>query len=160
MQDALHSVDLADTAAYYSRSPASGFWILEYNGRFVGLIAVDASTDSASGDIPLSSDDQKSKLTAKGTSSLATIRHFYVEEPYRSTLVQDDLLKCALKFAFQEKKVQRVKALDAELTSYLGKSLRRQGFSGGSLVETVGVFGWSVHERVLDRKTYEKNQQA
>lgn len=163
MEDALHSVDLADTAAYYSRSPASGFWILDYNERFVGLIAVDASIDSASGDIPLSSSEKDKKdprLSTKGTSSLANIRHFYVEEPYRTASVQDDLLECALKYAFQEKEVERVKALDAELTPYLGKSLRRHGFSSRNLVQTVGVFGWSIRETVLDRKTWKKRQEA
>ena len=161
MQNALHSVDLADSEAYYSRSPASGLWILEYNERFVGLIAVDASSDSASTDIPFSPNDKdKKKLSSKGTSSLATIRHFYVEEPYRTTLVQDDLLKCALKYAFQEKTVERVRAMNAELTPYIGKSLQRHEFSNKSLVETVGVFGWGVWEAALDRETWQKAQKA
>lgn len=51
---------------HYSLSPASGFWIVEYGDKFVGLIAIDASTE----------DDSTKRPEAKTT---ATIRHFYVQ---------------------------------------------------------------------------------
>ena len=52
----LRRPDLADIGKYYSlRSPASGFFILEYGDKFVGFIAVDASIDSTSEETSIAS---------------------------------------------------------------------------------------------------------
>ncbi|CAL1695934.1 unnamed protein product [Somion occarium] len=167
MNDALRRPDLVDTAIYYARSPASGFWILEFNDRFVGLIAVDASLDSTSDEVVVGSDkpaEENAKpaksYSTKGTSNVATIRHFYVEEPYRTASVQDDLLEHAIKHAFAEKEVERIRAVNESLVPYIGEALHRQGFVSASVLETVGVLNWHVHESVLERKVWESKQKA
>ena len=100
----LRRPDIADIPGYYfERSPSSGFWLLQFKDKFVGLIAVDASLDSTHDETVLTgikSNQDLKNLKKKGTAKVATIRHFYVHEAYRSTNVQDDLIQFALDRAF------------------------------------------------------------
>ncbi|OBZ79341.1 hypothetical protein A0H81_00752 [Grifola frondosa] len=148
----LRRPDLADIVAYYSRSPASGFWLLEYGTRFVGLIAIDASTDSLSEETVAA----KGRVnTSQGTNTDATIRHFYVEEAYRKTFIQNDLLAHAIAHAFSnDAAVQRIRAAESPLQRYIGDALREQGFQLEKKTERIGALRWQNSIRVLDRKRW------
>jgi hypothetical protein len=137
---------------HYSRSPASGFWIIDYEDKFVGLIAIDASVEEDS-----SSKSKKSKAT---TSETATIRHFYVQEPYPTSGVQDDLLSHAVTHCFNLKSaiVQQINAPDSPLVPYVRKSLKEAGFILEKNTETVGVFGWKLGMRTLQRDAWERRR--
>ncbi|KAI8995581.1 hypothetical protein BD414DRAFT_435611 [Trametes punicea] len=155
----LHRLDLVDIPAYYSRSPSSGFWILEYGDRFVGMIALDASLDAESDQTvdsgSLKKDRSGQVKMTKGTSKVATIRHFYVEEPYRRAGMQDDLLEHALKHAFtSDTRLESVRAADSPLRSYIGDSLRKHGFRLEKKAESVGALRWQNSIQILDRKRW------
>ncbi|KAI0932261.1 hypothetical protein AcV7_000586 [Taiwanofungus camphoratus] len=162
-QDILHRLDLVDISSYYSRSPSSGFWILEYGDKFIGLIALDASLDSLSNESVTSSvaDSRrltKDRLSKKGTSSTATIRHFYVDEPYRAAGMQNDLLIHAVKHAFEaDKTVQNIRAVATPLKAYISTLLRQRGFQLGELTVKVGILKWQNSIRVLSRKTWQSS---
>ncbi|KAF7339423.1 hypothetical protein MSAN_02156400 [Mycena sanguinolenta] len=148
-QDALRSRDMRDNIKdYYSRSPASGFWILELGEKFVGLIALDASIED-------SAKNRKGKTT---TSETATIRHFYVQEPYPASGVQDDLLSHAVNHCFNATPavVQRIKSADSPLIPYTRKALKEAGFVLEENTETVGVLRWKLGLRSLQRDAWEK----
>jgi len=161
-QDVLHRHDLVDLQAYYSRSPSSGLWILEYGDNFVGLLAVDASLDSTS-DATVPSDGAASAtkkkstkpLSPKGTAGTATIRHFYIEEQYRAIGMQDDLLKHALARAFASETVQSIRVEDSPLQPYIGKALREQGFKVKERTGSMGVLRWQNSVRVLKRDQWQ-----
>lgn len=156
MQKILHRPDLAHIEAWYSRSPSSGVWILEYGDRFVGLIALDASLDSAStsafsGKDALAKRGKKVEYP-KGTGYTAVIRHFYVDEAYRSAGAQQDLLKFALKHAFEsDPAVQEIHCDDTPLRKYVGDALRKAGFQLEWQTEKVGILGWQNCVRTLSR---------
>jgi hypothetical protein len=142
-QKALRQPDIRDPKAYYSRSPPSGFWILEYGVRFVGIIALDASLDS----------------TSDEPAPTATIRHFFVEDEYRSSNIQADLLSYAVGHAFQSDNiVQQIKASDSPLAPYARVALRSSGFQLEEYTDKVGVFGWKLGVRILKRVEWEKRQ--
>jgi GNAT superfamily N-acetyltransferase len=154
----LKSVDFPKPVEYYSRSPASGVWILEYDDKFVGLLALDASLDSEVIRREESVQLVKNK-NKKSTSETATIRHFYIEEQYRSTKIQDDLLAHALNHAFSEPKVQHVKATEPTLLSYIGACLQRAGFTRDEGVKaTFGFMGWEVYSQTLERERWVRKQ--
>ncbi|KDQ63702.1 hypothetical protein JAAARDRAFT_53888 [Jaapia argillacea MUCL 33604] len=164
VQDALSGPDIANVLDYYARSPASGFWILEYGDKFVGLIGVDVSKDSTS-DIslldPVSGGKGGKKkdikvFMSKGTSEVATIRHFVIDELYRPALIQDDLLVHAIKQTFGDKNVKTIRAFDSPLEEYVSDCLRDHGFKVTKEVRTVGVFKWKLTESVLRRSDWEK----
>lgn len=126
--------------AYYSRCPASGFYILEYNDRLIGLIALDASP-------PPSSDLPPSRTPV----DTALIRHFHVEEAYRVSGVQSSLLEYAVSRAFSatSSRPRRVRAVSSALDAYKGDALRTAGFHPASHWDSdeqeewkVGFFGW------------------
>ncbi|KAF9044762.1 hypothetical protein BDZ89DRAFT_1058865 [Hymenopellis radicata] len=128
----LRKPDMADLCAYYAnpKRPASGFWLLEYGNTFVGLVAVDASSDDE-----------------------ATISHFYVDEPYRAAHAQNDLLSYAVKHAFTSSPHVSVRdyvcqALDAVAFLPIEKEKAR-----------VGVFKWKVGMRRLNRSVWGKREQ-
>ncbi|KAJ6610050.1 hypothetical protein B0H10DRAFT_2166159 [Mycena sp. CBHHK59/15] len=148
-QNALRGADMKDISEYYSRSPASGFWILDYEDRFVGLIAIDASEDVT---------QKKSRKTT--TSQTAAIRHFYVQEPYPASGVQDDLLSHAVNHCLNAKSavVQRIKAADSPLVPYARKSLKDAGFVLEKNTERVGVFRWKLGMRTLERAVWEQRK--
>lgn len=144
---------MSDISGYYSRSPSSGFWILDYGERFVGLIAIDASqADTASG-------AGSSKKTLKGTSATATIRHFYVTEEFRASGVQDDLLTHAVRHTFRsDAAVLRITAHESSLIPYIPKCLGKHGFQKVDKAEkVVGLFRWKFCMRILERGNWEKS---
>lgn len=155
---------MSDIPGYYSRSAASGFWILEYGGLFVGLIALDANSEP-SPDLPATTStgakQQKvgKKQQAKGTTSTAIIRHFYVDDAYRSTGIQEDLLTHALRFAFDaDPGLQVVKAPDSPLIPYVRRCLRDASFALEENTRKVGVFGWQLGMRALGRDDWERRK--
>lgn len=157
-QDDLRRPDLVDIPSYYSRSPSSGLWILELGDKFVGLIALDASSDSTSTETistsapPVKTRDGKVKYT-KGTSSTATIRHFYVEELYRPAGIQHDLLTHAVRMAFsRDPKVQTIRASDTPLKPYVSEALRQARFQLEAKTEKVGMLRWQNSTHILRRK--------
>ncbi|KAJ3561857.1 hypothetical protein NP233_g9939 [Leucocoprinus birnbaumii] len=122
-QNTIKSKDMHNPARHYSKSPASGFWIFEYGKTFVGLIAVDAA------------DANKTRK--------AVIRHFYVEEAYRRTGIQEDMLNHALAHVFgKSAAVESIEAVDAlGLTPHLHDCYMKAGFRRGTEYQSAGIFG-------------------
>ncbi|KAK7064181.1 hypothetical protein R3P38DRAFT_2822905 [Favolaschia claudopus] len=148
-QEVLRAPDLrGNIKAYYSRSLASGFWIVEFDGKFVGLIAIDASVGEEA---------VKPRTT---TSEIATIRHFYVQEPYPAAGIQDDMLSHAVDHCFTTKHdiVQKVQAPDSPLVLYAQKALKESGFVLEKHTETIGVSRWKLGLRVLERNIWEQRK--
>jgi GNAT superfamily N-acetyltransferase len=144
---------MIDIPSYYAMSPSSGFWILEYDGRCIGIIALDATPESISEQVP-----PKTKKGAKTPSSpIAVIRHFYVDEIYRKSGIQNDLLAHALRHAFRpDSSIERIKAHDSPLSYYIHQSLQSAGFHLDEHTETVGVFRWKLGTRILERAEWTK----
>ena len=141
-QEILRGPDLRNISVHYSRDRGSGFWLFEHEGQIIGLIAVDASNKPDDG-------DKSSASKSKGKA--ATIRHFYVDEPYRVANVQEDLLEHAVKHAFSDPKVQRIEAFDSPLVPYLRACLRNAGFQLGHNTKKIGILKWSLGVRYLNR---------
>lgn len=160
----LRRPDLYDISAYYSRSPASGFWILEYSDRIIGLIAVDASLDATSdGPVaqPVSEQQIKKLLHGKGTAPVAVIRHFFIEEAYRPADVEEDLLRYAVGAAFEaEQKVSEVRALGSPLRPSVEKSLCASGFTRKERVRTTGILRWDTNWYMLERKQWQAQEEV
>jgi RimJ/RimL family protein N-acetyltransferase len=125
---------LRNISAYYSRDPGSGFWLLEYGDHFVGLIASD-----------------KPNKTSASEFKTATIRHFYVDQTYRTTNVQEDLLQHAVKHAFSDSKVQRIEAFDSPFVPYIRVCLQSAGFQLDHYTKKFILLRWSVGVRYLNR---------
>ena len=165
----LRRPDLVDMPAYYSRSPASGFWILEYGDRFVGFIALDASLDADSDAAVAPAPAGPSKrvaakdggrkaaavATSKGTAPVATIRHFYVDEPYRPAGMADDLLAFALGHAFgADQRLEAVRAHANPLYAYVGQSLAKHGFVLEKKLDRVGALRWQNTAHILQKDAW------
>ncbi|KAF8168051.1 hypothetical protein B0H34DRAFT_684021 [Crassisporium funariophilum] len=151
-QEVLRFQDLQDVNNYYSRKPASGFWILEYGERFVGLIAIDANQESASSKASKSQETHADERTQPKT---ATIRHFYVEEAFRGSNIQDDLLQHGVNYAFErDPTLQRIEAFDSPLVPYLRSCLRTAGFELDHNTKKVGLLGWNMGVRYLSRNEW------
>lgn len=159
--------DFADLQKYYARSPSSGLFILEYGSKFIGLIAVDASKDSQSEQLFVKKNEQGRDVLAdktrnfysNGTSSVATIRHFYVEEPFRKTDVQDDILAFATRHVFTASRdVQVLETSATPLLDYKYTVLRRSGFSVEKEVGKLGLFKWKMEAVSLSRERWETDQ--
>jgi len=149
--------DIVNKETYYSRSPASGIWILEFGKTFVGLAAVDASKDSLSDETVMEKPDpeSKKKYAAKGTASTATIRHFYVVEQFRRVGIQEDLLSFAVKRAFESSpNVQNVRFTPSPLYFYLEKTLKQAGFDVVERGKTVGLARWTTLTYELSREKW------
>jgi len=149
--------DIVNKETYYSRSPASGIWILEFGSTFVGMAAVDASKDSLSNETIMEKDDAetKKKHASKGTASTATIRHFYVVEQFRCIAIQDDLLSFVLKRAFESSpNVQAVRITPSPLYSYLEKMLKQAGFDVVERGKAVGLGRWPSLTHELSREKW------
>ncbi|KAH9849808.1 hypothetical protein C2E23DRAFT_905612 [Lenzites betulinus] len=159
----LRRTDLVDIPAYYSRSPSSGFWILEYNDRFVGMIALDASPDAEADEQVVAGSIKKDReghvKMSKGTSKIATIRHFHVEEAYRAADMQGELLDYALKHAFAaDPKLEGVRAAELSLKGYIGAALRKRGFALEKKGERIGTLRWQQSVRLLERSKWTPSQ--
>ncbi|KAG6336959.1 hypothetical protein ID866_2153 [Astraeus odoratus] len=165
--DVLRRVDVADIQGYYARSPASGFFVLEYNSSVIGLVAVDACEDSQldqsfvrKGDDGKVTQQEKKDIYKKGTSSTATIRHIYVDEPFRKADVQDDLVAFAIRHAFTTSKdVKEIKITTSSLLGYVQKSLRNFGFTVESSAKKLGIYGWTIDNMSLERTWWERDQE-
>jgi len=140
MQKALRGEDMADLVAYYSRSPASGFYVLDYNGKALGLIGLDANVPAQAG----------SKSKAKSTET-ALVRHFFIEEPYRGTGIEEDLLEYAVSRAFTSKTPpQRIQMLVNDLQPYRKTAAKAANFhpvtvwdnSKGPKEWKAGIYQW------------------
>lgn len=131
--EVLKRPDMVEMDQYYSRSPSSGFWLLELGQTFVGMIAIDASQDALSRktvEEGNAGNGGRSRKFSKGTSDTVMIRHFYVVEAYRRAGAQDDLLEFALQHAFKKSKtVQRTRATPSPFMPYLGQALKKAGFT-------------------------------
>lgn len=148
---------MVDIEHYYTRSPSSGFWLLEFGPTFVGLISMDASHDALSSTV-IGSALVNKKLT-KGTSSIAVIRHFYVTETYRRAGAQDDLLAFAVQHAFEKSPaVEKLRAIPSPFSPYLGDALRKAGFKvveRGAKIGLVASLPSLTYE--LSRAKWEEN---
>jgi hypothetical protein len=154
----LRRIDLLNIQSYYARSPASGFWLLEYRGKLIGLIAIDASRD-ATYDEPFTGQKPevlKARLDKKGTSRVATIRHFFAEEAYKSVKIEDDLLQFAAESTFKDPTVNAIRMLASPLRPGILSSLQRNKFSKGDRVEKIGILGWEVNWYTLERSRWKK----
>jgi len=153
-QETLHRLDLVDIQSYYTRSPFSGLWILEIGEVFVGLIALDASLDAESSDLVTA---ERKTNYKKGTSHIATIRHFYVEEQFRGIGIQKELLEHAMRQAFSSNStIRTIQAADSPLVPYVRECLRSAGFQLQKHTEKVGVLGWKLGQRTVERDDWEK----
>lgn len=146
-QEALSHGDLSNVLEYYSRQPASGLWILEYGVTFVGLIAIDATQ--------VSGGEKKSAQRGTKPPKTALIRHFYVEEAFRGSNIQEDLLNHAVNHAFEkDAKLERIEAADSPLIGYLRPCLRSAGFELDHHTKKVGLLQWNLGTRYLERKSW------
>ncbi|PFH54522.1 hypothetical protein AMATHDRAFT_52137 [Amanita thiersii Skay4041] len=152
-QAILHQADMVDILNYYAK-PSSGLWILDFGNKFVGLIALDATGDSDS--------EKKAKTSSRRSKQpalQAMIRHFYVDEPYRTTGIQDDLLQYAIRQTFESgANIKSIQAESTALLPYIKKSLVPVGFKPIGRSRKVGLFGWQFEEMVLDRSCWEEKQ--
>ncbi|KAJ4486207.1 hypothetical protein J3R30DRAFT_3445263 [Lentinula aciculospora] len=141
----LRGPDMVDLQEYYSRSPASGLWILEFSNRLVGLMSIDASPSN----------------TEENHSDTAIIRHIYVDEPYRTTGIQQDLIDYAVQSAFtSNSSITKVKATSSRLREYVDQALDEAGFKYEGVLETVGMLRWQVRNRILTRDEWNKRQNS
>jgi hypothetical protein len=165
-QEILRRPDLLDLSEYYTRSPSSGLWILEFGEKFVGLLALDASLDSMSVKTFSSNGNAsqtaalRKQLSKKGTSAVATIRHFYIMEEYRPALIQEDLLEYAVSQAFsKDPKVKAIKAVDSDFEKWKAAALTKEGFVVEKELKRVGLLRWKIRSRELTRERWEQVQQ-
>lgn len=166
-ENVLRRPDLFKPDQYYTRSPSSGFYLLSISDKIIGLIALDASKSSTSdssitpSSATPSATERKQMLESKGTATVATIRHFFVEEPYRPAKPEDDLLQFAVKNAFEaDKTVESVRALGGRLRPTVEESLRRNGFVPGEKEGTLGFLKWETRWYTLTREAWEARDKA
>jgi len=163
VEKVLRRIDLLDIQTYYARSPASGLWLLEYGDKIIGMIAVDASLDASNDELvtqQTSAERLREALERMGTSRIATIRHFFAEEAYRRAKIEDDLLEHAVKETFTaNRSVSTIRILASPLRPAILESLRRNRFSKGDRVESIGMLGWEVCWYNLERSRWEAARQ-
>jgi len=162
--DTLRRPDVADIQEYYARSPSSGFFVLEYDNRIIGLIAVDASEDFQSDKNSVKTGEikktiQEKKRVSSITSSTATICHIFVENPFRNADVQDDLVSFATDYAFTTSSdLKEIKVTTSSLLGYVQKSLRHSKFTTDEVVGRVGIYRWKMQAMSLKREQWEKSR--
>ena len=159
IEKVLRRIDLIDIQAYYARTPASGLWLLEYGDKIIGMIAMDASPDATNDELvtqQTSGEGLRETLERNGTSRIATIRHFFAEEAYRRVKIEDDLLEFAVESTFTANQtVNTVRILASPLRPAILDSLRRNRFSKGDRVESIGMLSWEVCWYNLERSRWE-----
>ncbi len=95
------------------------------------------------------------KETRKGI-----IRHFYVEEEYRKTKIQDDLLHHAVQNAFDKSPaLDSIEGVDAvTLAPYIHDSYQQAGFRLSQDYKSVGILGrWRYYTTKLYMKDWKKS---
>jgi len=122
VQSILRRPDIRNVAHHYIKHKASGFWLLEYGDKFVGLLGLDEGV----------------------------IRHFYVEPVYRPSGVQQDLLDHAVKHAFANGATS-VEAFECPLVPYHRQCLESAGFVPSGREKTLGLLRWAVDRHTLIR---------
>lgn len=115
--------------------------MLEYEGRNIGILALDAS-------------DPNGENIKNPQPHKATIRHFYVADPYRQTGVHEDLLVHALNQAFTSPDVSSVEANYSMLTPYIKKTLISHGFKISTSHRNGLFVSWEVGTAVLQRAVW------
>ena len=128
--------DLLDIEKAYCKPPSS-FDILEYEGKAIGLLAIDATP----------------KPDKPGR---AYIRHYYVADPYRETGVQNDLLANAIPRLFASPDIDSVEAPYSMLHPYVKKALLEQGFKIASSHKNGHYISWEVGTALLTKEKWEK----
>jgi hypothetical protein len=157
-ENVLRRIDLTDIQTHYGRSPASGFWMLEHADKLIGLIAIDASLDAANDEVATKESGEwlQTRLRKKGTSRVATIRHFFAEEAYRKVRIEDDMLRFAVKSTFgADRNVKSIRMLASPLRPAILDTLRGNKFSKGDRESTIGIQGWEVCWYTLERAQWE-----
>ncbi|TFK77050.1 hypothetical protein BDN72DRAFT_830218 [Pluteus cervinus] len=142
VQVMLREPDIKDLAGYYGKGSSSGLWILEYGNIFVGVIALDGGTTAPG------SKSEKPKKTG-------FIRHFYIDEPYRKSGIQTDLLEYALEHGFKAG-LESIEVIDTPLLSYQRDCLRTAGFRLVDYAKVVGILRWKTALRSLDKDAWLK----
>jgi len=149
LHDTLRQTDLVDIPSYYSSASGvpSAFWVLEKEGKIIGLIAVDGSINAEQLHVPTLADlgpvsgkaNAKNAKTPNSINSLF-IRHFWVDEQYRQVLIQDDLLRHAITHS----RSSDLQSWASPLETYKMKSLVQAGFQEDAVVKaaTFGVLRW------------------
>jgi len=98
----------------------------------------------------------QTRLRKKGTSGVATIRHFFAEEAYRNVKIEDDMLRFAVKSTFgADRNVKSIRMLASPLRPAILNTLRGNKFSKGHRVGTIGIQGWEVCWYTLERAQWE-----
>jgi hypothetical protein len=122
---------MRNPAGYYTRSGTAGrgLWLLDFGDKFIGLVALDRESSDGEGN------------SGKGGDT-ATVRHLYVEEAYRSTEVQDDLLRHALGVAFGVPDVQRVVLRSDGVQRYVDECAKRCALRAVDRGDAFGLRGW------------------
>ncbi|KAL1740829.1 hypothetical protein HDZ31DRAFT_76612 [Schizophyllum fasciatum] len=145
MQATLRAEDMHDLLSYYAQPPGSAFWLLEYDGDIIGLVAVKVQ-ESPDG---------------QAASAFGVITHFTVIELYRPAGVQRDLLQHALRKTFEANdRVAFVQTEEVALHPYIQQALREEGFraTDGDAVRTMGFMRWKVRNSVMTRDQWKKRQ--
>lgn len=155
-EQTLRRPDMIDIPRYYSRSPASCFALLQWNDKIIGLVAVDSSNNSVNDEplekgVRLDAQQERDLVYGKGTSKVATIRHFFSEEGYRSAGIDVDLLRYALQRAFSDETVQTVRISVSSLKRNLSNQLQKHNFVEGESDGKLGPFGWRWRWHTLSR---------
>lgn len=132
--------DLLNIEKTYGKPPSS-FDFLEYEGRIIGLIAIDANPNPAQ-------------------PGRAYIRHYYVADPYRESGVQDDLLNHAIPRLFASPDVTSVEAQYSMLHPYVKKTFLGRGFKIASSRKNGHYINWEVGTALLTKEKWEQLQQA
>jgi len=128
--------DLLNIEKIYCKPPSS-LDILEYEGRAIGLLAIDATP----------------KPDKPGR---AHIRHYYVADPYRESGVQNDLLTHAIPRLFASPDIDSVEAPYSMLHPYVKKALLEQGFKIASSRKNGHYINWEVGTALLTQEKWEK----
>ena len=121
-QEILRQPDIRNVAQHYSKRKTSGFWLLEYGDKFVGLIGLDEGF----------------------------VRHFFVEPVYRPSGIQQDLLEHAVKHAFANGAAS-VQAIECSLVPYQRQCFKNVGFVVSAREKTLGLLRWAVDRHTLIR---------
>jgi hypothetical protein len=128
--------DLLNIERTYCKPPSS-FDILEYEGKAIGILAIDATP----------------KPDKPGR---AYIRHYYIADPYRESGVQNDLLAHAIPRLFASPDIDSVEAPYSMLHPYVKKALLERGFKIASSRKNGHYISWEVGTALLTKEKWEK----
>jgi len=140
VEKAMASPDLLNIEKTYGKPPSS-FDILEYEGKVIGIIAIDATPRPAQ-------------------PGRAYIRHYYIADPYRESGVQNDLLNHAIPRLFASPDVTSVEAPYSMLHPYVKRAFLHQGFKIASSRKNGHYISWEVGTALLTKEKWEQLQQA